>query len=87
MSAARSTASDRLPERGACSVSQTRIGCRLRRLSRRRPALPVLVSLGRRRASPGFSQTWPADKRCTFRSVSRFSLGSRMSVGRDANDE
>lgn len=82
MFSARGTASDRLPERGACSVSQTRIGCRLRRLTRKHPALPLLVTARRCKALGGVSQIRPADKRCTFRSVSRFSLGRRMSVRR-----
>ena len=82
MFSARGTASDRLPERGACSVSQTRIGCRLRRLTRKHPALPLLVTARRCKALGGVSQIRPADKRCTFRSVSRFSLGRRISVRR-----
>jgi len=82
VSAARSTASDRLPERGARSVSRARIGCSSLRLSRRHPAPAVLVAARRRKALHPAYRIWPADKRCTLRSVSRFSSGSRMSVRR-----
>jgi hypothetical protein len=80
VSAAHSTASDRLAEGGAYSVSRTRIGYRSRRLSRRQPPLPALVTARRCKALRGASLIWPADKRCTFHSVLRFSLGRRMCV-------
>jgi hypothetical protein len=87
VSVAHSTASDRLPEGGAYGVLRTRIDCGLRRLSRRHPALPLLVTARRCKALRGVSRIWPVDKRCTFRSVSRFSLGSRMSVRRRKHRE
>jgi len=82
MLSGRRTASDRLSAGGACSVSRTRMGCRSRRLTRKHPVLPLLVTARRCKALRGVSQIRPADKRCKFRSVSQFSLGRRMSVGR-----
>lgn len=80
MSAAHSTASDRPPERGASSVLRTRLGRRSRRLTRKHPVLPLLVTADGCKALRGASQIRPADQRCTFCSVSRFFLGRRMSV-------
>ena len=82
MSPAHLTACDPLLERAACSVTRTRIGCKSRRLYRTHAAPAMLVITRRGKVLHAVSRFRPADKRFTFRSISRFSLGSRICVRR-----